>query len=777
MKKLTSKPSTRSFNIVLIAIALFATVISMIFGSYLQQGYELFVGDVAPRTFVASHQIENRVATERLRQAARDHVAAVTTRDTEAEERSLTQLENLFSTLSELRERYHDTVVLLPALPPPVFVQTTPPATEPSDTNEDTEPDTDAATYTHELESDNGDVDTTTASELAPTAPVNPFAPPTLPEIPFFDQLQVAQLVQSSTALSTLSRHHLEFLITAENSLFAHLQTSVMDIFAGIMAQELHEGRAGFTEHVLNQLTQQHGISYPLHIIAYHILDSYVEPNIIVNEEATNLLREEHAGEVVPVIFLQNQVIINAGQILSEETYVALTDLGYITQGHTISYIPIMGASVLMVVMFAVVIFYIYQFTPSIRKHQKHVLLLFTLYMLLVASASALTNVPFVFVPQLMFTMLVGMLLNNYKLAIVINIAVTLLNFLIVEGDISFILYFLTTGTVVALVTRYALQRNKVLIFSLFISLVSGVVAVSVSLLIDRTLSQNTLLILSYGLAAGFFSVILCMGTLPLWESVFGVITPIKLLDLTNPSNPLLRRLSVEAPGTYHHSIIVANLAEAAAYDIGADTIVTRVGAFFHDIGKLRHPAFFIENQVGINPHDEIYPLDSAEIIIDHVAHGVELADSYKLPLVLRDIIAQHHGKTVLKYFYDKEIKAEQQALYEATPNDYADPADIQVSVDPQLFSYPGPIPQFKEAALVMLADTVEAAIRSMSTGKNKVDISKKVHELVNNKLSTGQLLESGLTIKDIQTIEEAFIRVFSGMYHERIPYPVTTKR
>ena len=750
----------RHQNFLFIAIALLATVASMIFGSYLQQGYELFVGDVAPRTFVASHQIENRVATERLRQAARDNVAAVNTRDTVAEERSLYHLEQLFATLAELRERYHNTVVALPTLPPPVF----------SDTPAD-------VTETPPLSNDDMAESGDTLPEVPPLDMLPPLTPPVLVEIPFFEQIQVAQLVQRSVALSTLSRYNLEFLIAVDNSFFAHLHNSVMDIFAGLMAQELHEGRAGFSEHVQSQLSLR-GIGHPLHSIAHHLLDTYVEPNIIVNEEATALLREEHASEVVPVIFLQNQVIINEGQILTEETYVALTDSGYLTQGHTINYIPVLGATVLMVVMFSVVIFYIYQFAPTIYKQQKYLLLLFTLYMLLITSASALTTLPFVFVPQLIFTLLVGMLLNNYKLAILTNIALTLINFLIVDGDISFVLYFITTGTVVAIITRYALQRNKVLVFSLLVSLVSGVVAVSVSLLVERTLSQDIWLVLGYGLAAGFFSVIICMGTLPLWESLFGVITPIKLLDLTNPSNPLLRRLSVEAPGTYHHSIIVANLAEAAAYDIGADTIVTRVGAFFHDIGKLRHPAFFIENQVGINLHDQIYPLDSAEIIIDHVAHGVILADEHKLPLVLRDIIEQHHGQTVLKFFYDKEIKATQQSLFEATPDNYSDPSEVQVDVDKSLFSYPGPIPQSKEAALVMLADTVEAAIRSMTNhDKNKVDIRKTVHELINQKLSTGQLLESSLTIKDIQTIEEAFMRVFSGMYHERIPYPVMNKR
>ena len=747
MKTLPSK----TLNLILTLIALLATIIAMVLGSYLQQGYDLYIGDVAPRTFVASHQIENRVETERLRQIARDSVLEVNTRDTEVEERVLQQLSLLFENLSHLRENHiqYQTMLTLPPLPAPIYGQLT--------------DESDSSDMLAEI-IDNLDFDEHEAE-------------PVIAEIPFFEQVNNQIIIQSSPALSAMSAYNLDILMGTDMSLFAHLQTSVLDIFTNLMSAGVSEYTPGFESYILNQLALR-GISYPLNTIAFFILNTYIEPNSIVDEETMALLREEFASEVAPVVFLQNQVIVTEGQVITEEIYVALTDLNYITEGYTINYIPVIGASVLVTVMFSVVIFYIYTFAPYIYSQQKHTLLLFTLYMILIGSTSLLTTFPFVFVPQLLFTMLVGMLLNNYKLAIVTNIAVAIITFLIYDGDISFMLYFLTTGTVVAIITRYALQRNKVLVFSMLISVVSAVVSISVSLLIDRTLSNDSLFILIYGLAAGFFSVIICMGTLPLWESLFGVITPIKLLDLTNPSNELLRKLSVEAPGTYHHSIIVANLAEAAAYDIKADTVVTRVGAFFHDIGKLRYPAFFIENQVGTNLHNEIYPLDSAEIITDHVAYGSQLSDQYKLPLILKDIIQQHHGTTILNFFYDKEIKASQQALFDASPHQYDSPNDIPVEVDESLFRYPGPIPQFKEAAIVMLADTVEAAIRSMvSNSKNKLDISKKVHELVTAKLTDGQLLESGLTIKDIRTIEEAFVRVFSGMYHERIPYPSLVKR
>ena len=740
------KISIKNMNIILLILALFSTIITMILGSYVQQGYDLYVGGVAQRTFVASHQIENRLETERLRQIARENVFDVTVRDNEVEERIYTELVLLFESINQLREIYsqHLTLISLPQLPQPV--------------------NSDIVLENEILVEEEYDLYETEVMEA-----ISPIS-----EIPFFEQFQNQAVLQNSSVLSNMSEYNLDILMTTETSLFSHLQNTVMEVFSTIMTIGVaEEHNYGFENNINSQLAMR-GISYPLNHIAFLILNTYIEPNIIVDEESTERIREERASDIVPVVFLQNQVIINEGQIITEEIYAVLTDLGYITDGYTINHIPVIGAIVIILVMFSVAVFYIYLFAPYIHNQKKHTLLLFTLYMILVISTSLFSNFPFVFVPQLIFTMLVGMLLNNYKLAIVTNIAVTIITFLVFDGDISFILYFLTTGTVVAIITRYALQRNKVVIFSLLISIISSVVSLSVRLLVDRTVPEDSLTIVAYSFAAGFFSVIICMGTLPLWESIFGVITPIKLLDLTNPSNELLRRLSIEAPGTYHHSIIVSNLAEAAAYDIKADTVITRVGAFFHDIGKLRYPAFFIENQMGINPHDEIYPLDSAEIITDHAKYGTKLADQYKLPLVLRDIIEQHHGTTVLKFFFDKEVKLTQQEIFNAEPEKYNDPSEIKVDIDESLFRYNGPIPQFKEAAIVMLADTVEAAIRSMTNNnKNKVDIAKKVRELITAKLTEGQLLDSGLTIKDIRTIEEAFIRVFSGMYHERIPYPI----
>lgn len=703
-------------NIMLLIVSVVVTIINVVVGSHIQQGFDISIGDVSPRTFTATHLVENRIATERLRDEARATVLTLIIVDPEIEIIVRQQLTILFEAINNIREiiaTQQELAILSP--------------------------------YENGITINNGEL-----NEEALQTDTNEFIeednPILLP--------QIQGIIQSFPLLSGLTIEQLEILLFSNQGLFNHFQNSILEIFTILMEQGVSEYTPSWEQEIYSLLAIR-GISYPLNSIGFLILNEYIEPNNLPDEEATNIIREERAMEIEPIVFLQSQNIVNEGEIITEEVYYALLDLGYITEGYTINFIPIFGSIGVIITLFGIVTYYIYLFVPTLYKNQKHALLLFTLYMIIVFGANLLSNLPYIFMPVLIFTMLVGMLIS-YKLAIVLNMCVTIITFLIRDGDLSYILYFIITGTVVAIITRFILERNKLIIFSIFISMVSGIVAISINLLLDRTFTTDSLFIIGYGALSGFFSVIICIGTLPIWESFFGVITPIKLLDLTNPSNELLRRLSVEAPGTYHHSIIVANLAEAAAYDINADTVVTRVSAYFHDIGKLRHPKFFIENQVGINPHDEIHPVASAEIIIDHVHHGLELADTNKLPLIIRDIIQQHHGTTLLKYFYEKERELNKDQM-----------------VDEKLFKYLGPIPQFKEAAIVMLADTVEAAVRSViSKRKTKEDVAIFVRSLIKDKLMEGQLLDSNLTIKDIDVIEKSFIRVLNGMYHERIPYP-----
>ena len=256
-----------------------------------------------------------------------------------------------------------------------------------------------------------------------------------------------------------------------------------------------------------------------------------------------------------------------------------------------------------------------------------------------------------------------------------------------------------------------------------------------------------------YGALNGFFTPILIYGLLPLIESVFKITTDFTLLELSNFNHPLLKRLSLQAPGTYHHSIMVGNLAEAAAQAIGANSLLARVGSYYHDIGKIEKAEYFMENQMGAeNPHEKLLPRMSALILINHVKRGLEFAEQNKLPKAIKDIIGQHQGSTVMSIFYQKAM----QKSDDVNEDDYR---------------YPGPKPQTKEAAIVMLADVVEAASRALKDPTHS-RLKGLVNDLIDERFKEGQLNDSPLTLRDLERIKSGFMTILAGTFHTRIEYP-----
>ena len=250
------------------------------------------------------------------------------------------------------------------------------------------------------------------------------------------------------------------------------------------------------------------------------------------------------------------------------------------------------------------------------------------------------------------------------------------------------------------------------------------------------------------GIASGLFA----FGGMVLLGHLFRITTVFELRELADPSHPLLRQLLLRTPGTYHHSLLVANLAERAAEVVGADTLLARVGAYYHDIGKMRNPVAFIENQTGHNPHDELDPHISASIVSAHIRDGLALAERYHLPAQIREIIPGHHGTSLIKYFHQRAV------------------AQGGV-VDESQFRHPGPKPRTKEAGIVMLADGTEASVRSLEE-KTPETIRAMVDKIINERVSDGQLDDCDLTLRDVHRIRDAFCELLLGVYHERIPYP-----
>lgn len=301
---------------------------------------------------------------------------------------------------------------------------------------------------------------------------------------------------------------------------------------------------------------------------------------------------------------------------------------------------------------------------------------------------------------------------------------------------------------------RQLTERTSMFRAGARLSLFNFVLILAVHLVAGHDFDLNLLFELCFGVLGGLFAAVLVSGIIPLIESAFCYTTNLKLVELANMNSPLLRELMIQAPGTYHHSIIVGNLAEAAAETIGANPLLARVAAYYHDIGKAKKPLYFIENTgSGENKHDKLAPSMSALVLMAHLKDGVEMAREHRLGEALVDIIRQHHGTSLIKFFYER---ARQQAEREVDEHDYR---------------YPGPKPQSREAALIMLADAVEAASRTLSD-PTPARIQGMVQKIVNSIFTDGQLDECELTLKDLHNIAKSFNRVLGGIYHHRIEYP-----
>ena len=286
----------------------------------------------------------------------------------------------------------------------------------------------------------------------------------------------------------------------------------------------------------------------------------------------------------------------------------------------------------------------------------------------------------------------------------------------------------------------------------------------------DSTTSTGCLQLVGASIASAAGSAVAAVGTFAVLGNLFGFMTVFQLLELANPSQPLLRRLLVETPGTYHHSLMVGNLAERAAEAIGADPLLTRVAAYYHDIGKLANPLAFIENQAGgENIHDQLDPEVSAQILKQHVADGIDIAYQSKLPKALIAFIPQHHGTAIMSYFYARAKEARRRRRSAASQTEEG--AKAAATVDERKFRHAGPKPQSREAALIMLADGVEASVRSLSS-RDEAAIRAMVARIIEERLNDGQFDECDLTLRDIERIREAFVTQLLGMYHQRVAYP-----
>ena len=535
-------------------------------------------------------------------------------------------------------------------------------------------------------------------------------------------------------------------------------QKSCINIVNSIYEQGVTAEAVEKSREQINTNLQQTQWNSELQEMGMAVLNSALKANLVLDTDAMQLARQKKEDEVEDVIIKKNQKIVDEGEIITAEIYRKLETMNLINTENTAETIlPVFSSIVVVLLIFASVFLFFYSSNKkwhSLKKNE--MVILFTIYMIVVLLLRVMSEVPyFTLIPLSVFPMLVSLLISR-RVALLLNCFVSIIGCFVFNGDVEFLLYFLLTGEFAALIMRYAEKRKYVFPVAVCVAVINFISMMAVGLFFEKGYSQGLLYSSAYGAAAGLIAVILSIGSLPFWEAIFEANTPLRLLELTNPNNELLRRLMIEAPGTYHHSLIVANLAETAAYEIDANAALARVGAYYHDIGKLKSPLYFSENQAGENPHDQMEPYSSTQIITAHTTAGVQMAKERGLPKAIINIIQEHHGNSLVKFFYYKALKQ-----YGAD------------NVKEQDYRYQSCVPQSREAAIVMMADTVEAAVRSMvGQGKSLDDVEEFIKMLIKDKLDDGQLDKSGLAISDLETIRKSFIEVFKGMYHNRVAYP-----
>ena len=503
-------------------------------------------------------------------------------------------------------------------------------------------------------------------------------------------------------------------------------------------------------------LVEKLNLADKLKYVLEELVKGQINPNCFYDEEKTQELIDETRKSVAKVVIKQNQIIVKEGVPVTQNQLDILSDLGMLDDGKNTSiylYVYIVLAMFVGIIMF-LQYNYIDRNYSEIFKNTKKITLISVINLMTLVFARTIGLVSPFLIPFACAPILLTLLIN-YKISIVISI----LNVIVISIATGFDAQVMMLGVISSILGATLLkkmqQRNELLYSTIYLSIVGVIITVSTGILISSNL-REVLIKSGITFIGGVLSGIFALGILPFLEGTFNEVTTLKLLELSNPNHPLLKKLLMEAPGTYHHSMLVANLAEMASEEVGANSVIVRIGSYYHDVGKTERPYFFGENQMGgENPHNHMTPNLSAKIIISHVKDGIELARKYNLPKVIQDIIGEHHGTTLVKYFY-----------YTMKNN-----SENPEAVKEEDYRYPGPIPNSKEAGIIMLADSVEAAVRSIKE-PSEDKIKEMINNIISDKLSCGQLNDCNLTIKDIEKIKKCFLTALNGIYHHRIEYP-----
>lgn len=580
------------------------------------------------------------------------------------------------------------------------------------------------------------------------------------------DKIQRIDTLENYTVLLELDDTVLESIFTSEGkeNLEDLKKIVIRDIIPGLTKKNLMDDNIAIEIASALQVIEGKEKIAPLEPIAVDILQKVIKPNSRVDEKATSARREAYIESYImenPVIIYKDERIISKDDIVTEDKFEVLKELNYIDSEGKPDYLLYISVFLIIFILFIVTFLYIKRFHPKVYYDRNSIMLICVTILITTFFAWCVKE----FIPELssfiipiFIAPIVIAIFLGVEPAISINIMLAFSYSLMLGRNLEFIIMTIVGGTFAAFYTSNATQRRRISLAGILLGLLNAVIIVFLGM-IDKRGIESLLNDAGLALINGILSIILAIGLLPFLESIFNIVTPLKLLEYADPNHPLLKRLLMEAPGTYHHSLMVGNLAEVATREIGGNSLLARVGAYFHDIGKLKRPHFFKENQFSDNPHDKLTPNLSTLVITSHTKDGEEVALKYRLPKIIRDIVLQHHGNTLVAYFYHKATQI-----------------DKVEELKEENFRYEGPVPDTREAAVVMLADSVEAAVRSLSE-KTPGKIEGLIRKIIKDKLDDGQLDRCDLTLKDLSIIADSFLQVLNGIYHERPEYPELEKK
>ncbi len=707
-KRTQTKPKSRVFGVIVLSIS-FALACLVSITSLTPKRYVVSVGSPATESITTPRLVEDTVNTEALRQAARNNVAPVYAVDEKLTDTLISNAQSFFSALRSFRNAANTTRAAS--------------APQTADGNADA-------------------TDTRSWQEVIPTGDL------------------LAMLVNFPVKISDTAIGYA--LLEASDSEIDQLQNLVLTTLETELRTGVSEADQVRVLSKINKELKISTLSVWMKAVGELVYDAYLLPTNVVNSVETTRAQAKAADAVEPIYIARGATIVEAGQTVSQEQYDMLISLDLVKGAEAASQLT-PGTIIYLFCVFGILGLFLFVFEPETFSSNKQM----TILALILWITIALEWVCYIVDPRVspaVFGVLLTTLLVSRKTAEAVNVAFAL-SFALLAGGSGNTLFgsdsilamaaMLVSGQMVMIIAERSRKRGTLIAAGSLGGVAGAAIVVAGGLILNY--NWNTALIYAgLQMAAALILSVFCVGMLSLWENLFDIVTPARLHELANTNHPLLKKMMLAAPGTYHHSMMVASLAEGAAETIGANALLARTGAMYHDVGKLRRPLYFKENQNGQNIHDTLQPEESAGFIIAHQKDAMSYLSRYRMPSEVKRIVAEHHGTTLVTYFY---YKAKQQQTQDGEP------------VIERLFRYQGSLPSTKESAIVMLADSCEAAVRSMSE-PTRDEVAEMVRKIVQGKMDDGQLKMSPLTLGEIHLIEKSFLVTFTGLMHERIRYP-----